>query len=137
MSSSSTMRAAVNGFSPLISAGRAFGQFRRRNWPKARPAEIKGLNPFTAARIVELDDIRFHPDAWVRRYYAQLQAYLFLASEEHGLFILLNKSNGRIEFVDVPLDYEYAEGLLKKAERVRDFLTLDELPPRLLSQDCE
>jgi len=119
-------------------SGRLDAKLRRRTWPRGGvPSEIKGLNPWLGSKLITLDDIRNHPDAWVRRYYAQLQCYLFLSAEERGLFVLFNKSNGQIEFVDCPLDYEYAEGLLQRAERVRDFLAKDELPPRRLSSDCE
>jgi hypothetical protein len=54
------------------------------------------------------------------KYYAQLQTYLVLCSEPDGLGLFKNKATGLWGVVAVPLDYEYAEGLLKRAERVRD-----------------
>lgn len=56
----------------------------------------------------------------MRRYYAQLQIYLLLTSEQDGLALFKDKATGLWTVVAVELDYAYAEGLLKKAERVRD-----------------
>lgn len=107
-----------------------------KDWPKPIPFEIKGLNPFTAESIATIEDIRDSRQIWVRKYYAQLQAYLFLDNSELGVFALLNKSSGKIDFIECPLDYEYAEALLKKAERIRDHVKAGTLPERVLSAEC-
>lgn len=100
------------------------------------PLEIKGLNPYTAGTLHSISDIRDHKDAWVRKYYAQLQTYLFLDSSELGVFALLNKVSGQIEFIDCPLDYEFAEGLLRKAERIKHHVATGTLPPQIESAEC-
>ena len=112
-------------------------KLRLPSWPRALTCEIKGLNPYTGDGIENLDDIRESRQAWVRKYYAQLQTYLFLAGEDLGVFILFNKSTGWPVFIDCPLDYEYAEGLLKKAERVKAHVEAGTLPDRHLSGDCK
>ena len=56
----------------------------------------------------------------LRRYFAQLQTYLFLTNEPWGLGIFKNKITGLWSVVAVSLDYEYAEGILQRAERIRD-----------------
>ncbi len=108
----------------------------REPWPKEIPAEFKGLNPHTAGSIETAADIRDHKSPWVRKYYGQLQTYLFLSSNERGLFILLNKVSGVPSFIDCPIDYEFAEGLLKKAERVQAHVKAATLPDRKISNDC-
>jgi CRISPR/Cas system-associated exonuclease Cas4 (RecB family) len=103
---------------------------------KPLPAEIKGLNPYTAGKIETLDDIRNHPQQWVRKYFAQLQIYLFLDNSELGVFVLMDKSTGQFRFIECPLDYEFAEALLKKAERVKTAVAANEAPPRMQSAEC-
>lgn len=118
-------------------SGHVDAKIRLSGWKRAIPAEVKGLNPFLAGKLSTIDDVRHHPDGFVRRYYAQLQTYLYLDGSDFGVFVLLNKSSGQIEFIDCPLDYGFAESLLQKAERVRDYLAADELPPRTLCAECE
>lgn len=100
------------------------------------PAEIKGLNPFTAERIETLDDIRESRQGWVRKYYAQLQAYLHLDKSPLGVFVLLNKVSGEIAFIDCPADAAFADELLAKVRRVRDAVRGGVLPDRRQSSDC-
>jgi CRISPR/Cas system-associated exonuclease Cas4 (RecB family) len=103
---------------------------------KPIPAEIKGLNPFTAGKIETIDDIKNHAQAWVRKYYAQLQIYLYLDSSELGVFVLMDKSGGQIKFIDCPLDYEFAESLLQKAARVKVAVETNAPPDRHQTADC-
>lgn len=105
-------------------------------WEKPIPAEIKGLNPFTAGSIRTVEDIKSHKSAWVRKYYAQLQTYLLLDNSPVGMFVIFDKTAGTLEFIECPLDYEFAEGLLRKAERVRDAVAKNEAPPRRQSEAC-
>jgi hypothetical protein len=117
--------------SRLQLSGRIDASLRLPGWPRALPAEIKGLNPYTAGKVLTLADIRDSRTYWLRGYYAQQQAYLYLSSEELGLFVLFDKSRGSIRVLECPLDYDYAEGLLLKAERVRDAVALGEAPERV------
>lgn len=83
------------------------------------PAEVKGL-AFIPGDDVEGVDLADAPRALHRRYFSQLQTYLVLRAKPLGLFIFKSKSTGRWRVIPVALDYEHAEQLLKKAERVRD-----------------
>ncbi len=103
---------------------------------KPVPAEVKGLNPYVAGKIETLDDIRNHPQQWIRKYYSQLQTYLYLDNAELGLFVLMDKSTGWFRFIECPLDYEHAEGLLRKAERVSAHVKAGTLPDRNQSAEC-
>lgn len=117
-------------------SGHVDAKIRTRSWPRSIPTEVKGLNPATATQIKTAADIRDHKQAWVRKYYSQLQAYLLLGGDELGLFALLNKSTGAIRFINCPIDYDHAEGVLKKAERIKLALVKNEPPPRTISDEC-
>jgi hypothetical protein len=83
------------------------------------PVEVKGL-AFIPGDSVEGVDLASGPTSLLQRYYAQLQIYLFLRGRPLGLFIFKSKVTGRWRCVAVALDYDRAEVLLKRAERVRD-----------------
>lgn len=68
------------------------------------------------------------------RYYDQLTLYLYLTSTPHGLGLFKNKATGQWRVIAVDLDYERAERLLQRAERVRDAIRLKVLPERLLDR---
>jgi CRISPR/Cas system-associated exonuclease Cas4 (RecB family) len=105
---------------------------------KRYPTEIKGLNPYTADTIRTALDIRDNRSIWVRKYYAQLQIYLLMGGDEAGMFALLNKCSGQIAFIDCALEYDYAEALLKKAERIQTAVASKTAPPRVEdTRECE
>lgn len=79
--------------------------------------EIKSLNPYTWERTVDYDDLLRGP-AWLSRYASQLQLYLYLSECARGIFVLINKSSGEVRQFETALDYEAAEELLQKSERV-------------------
>jgi CRISPR/Cas system-associated exonuclease Cas4 (RecB family) len=118
-------------------SGHIDAKIRMRGWPRALPAEIKGLNPYTGEGIHTLEDIRSSRQSWVRKYYDQLQTYLLLDGEELGVFVLFNKSTGWPRFIDCPIDLAYAETLIKKADRIKLAVVKDEAPPRKLGSDCK
>lgn len=117
-------------------SGHLDGRLRRRNGEGSWPIEIKGLNPYTADSITTLDDIRGSRQAWVRKYYAQLQLYQYLESDELGLFVLLNKSTGWPEFIGSPYDKTFVDQLLGRADVVKESVLKGEPPERKRSLDC-
>ncbi len=105
-------------------------------WPRAITCEVKGLNPYTVESIESTEDIRDSRQRWVRKYYDQLQTYLYFDRGEAGLFVLLNKVTGQITFIDCPRDQARIEDLLAKAARIRDAVRTDTPPPRYESDEC-
>ena len=85
--------------------------------PRRVPLEIKSTS---GAPPADEAAWRASESSLLRRYYAQLTAYMFLANEPEGILLCKGKQGGEWTMVAVELDYEYAEGLLKRAERVRD-----------------
>jgi CRISPR/Cas system-associated exonuclease Cas4 (RecB family) len=117
-------------------SGRVDARIQMPTWERPLPAEVKGLNPYTAESIETVEDIRDSRQHWVRKYYDQLQVYLHFEQAEIGVFILLNKVSGEISFVDCPRDQERIDELLAKAARIRDAVAAGEPPERLETEDC-
>lgn len=82
------------------------------------PYETKSMSPFMYNTVNSIEDMLNHKYPYMRAYPAQMNLYLLLGNEPHGLFILKNKSTGQLKFIDVYLDYEYTEKLVQKAERI-------------------
>lgn len=82
------------------------------------PVEIKGLSPIEYDKLNSVDDFFKSKRAYVRGYPAQLQVYMYYFNKEKGFFALTNKLTGQTKFIEMPFNYEYAESLLQKAERI-------------------
>lgn len=116
--------------------GHIDGRLMRDGWAKSIPIEVKGLNPYTAESLKTWRDVKESRQWWVRKYYAQLQTYLHQGDDELGVFVLLNKLTGRLEFIDVPRDRDYAAQLLAKADRIKEAVLANVAPERHRSQEC-
>jgi CRISPR/Cas system-associated exonuclease Cas4 (RecB family) len=117
-------------------SGRIDAKIRMPAWSRPIPAELKGLNPYTAESIEAIEDIRASRQAWVQKYYDQLQTYLHFENAPLGVFVLLNKVSGEIGFIDCPRDEERIAQILAKAERIRDAVRAGEPPLRNDTGDC-
>jgi CRISPR/Cas system-associated exonuclease Cas4 (RecB family) len=92
------------------------------------PAEIKGLSPNEWERLNSIDDFYTSKRYYVRGYPAQLTVYLWHFEKEKGFFVLTNKLTGEIKIIDVPFDWDRADALLKKGERIYKALETDTPP---------
>lgn len=102
------------------------------------PVEIKGLSPFEFEKLNCVEDFFKSKKPYIRGYPAQLQIYMLHFSKETGFFALTNKLTGVTKFIDMPFDYDYAEKLLQKAERI--YKAVDEKTPPPACEDisvCE
>ena len=102
------------------------------------PVEIKGISPFEFDKLNTVDDFMKSKRSYIRGYPAQLQIYMYYFAKEKGFFALTNKLTGETKFIEMPFDYEYAESLLQKAERI--YKALDEEAPPDACEDisvCE
>lgn len=106
---------------------------------KAIPIEIKSFNPHIWEKVNSVQDMQRSKFVFLRKYPAQLTLYLIMDEKEEGLFILKNKVNGRLKQIPIFLDYEYAEGLIQKAERINLHVQAGTLPERIPWEDgaCE
>lgn len=92
------------------------------------PVEIKGISPFDFDKLNTIDDFKNSKKAHIKGYPAQLQIYMLYFGKEKGFFAITNKLTGETKFIEMQFDYEYAESLLQKAERIYKALE-DETPP--------
>ena len=82
------------------------------------PFEIKSASPYVYPSFRDAESIRNHRYYYARAYFSQIQAYLLLTNEPQYLLIFKNRSSGEIKEILIDLDYEFAEELLKKVERI-------------------
>ena len=92
------------------------------------PVEIKGISPFEFDKLNTVEDFMKSKRSYIRGYPAQLQAYMYYFAKEKGFFALTNKLTGETKFIEMPFDYEYAESLLQKAERIYKALETEQSP---------
>lgn len=92
------------------------------------PVEIKGISPFEFDKLNTVDDFLKSKKAWIQGYPAQLFVYMLKFGKEKGYFAITNKLTGETKFIEVPLDYDYGEKMLSKAERIYRALA-DKTPP--------
>jgi len=93
--------------------------------PRAVPIEIKSTNPYDWERITSVADLVNSQKMWLRKIPAQITTYLLLnASEEIGALMMRNRSTGQYKTLPVMLDYQLAETMVAKAERVNARIAL-------------
>ena len=93
------------------------------------PFEFKSMSPWIWDKTTTIDDLHAAKQPWLRKYPAQVMLYTLLANASEALLILKNKLTGRLKDLLVPLDFTYAESLLKKAERVNAHVAAGTTPP--------
>lgn len=92
------------------------------------PVEIKGISPFEYDKLNSVEDFLNSKKTYIQGYPAQLFIYMLRFGKEKGFFALTNKLTGETKFIEVPLDYDYGEQMLSKAERVYAALSADKAP---------
>jgi CRISPR/Cas system-associated exonuclease Cas4 (RecB family) len=96
--------------------------------PEYVPVEVKSLNPNIYKTINEYKDFTKKP--WMRRYIRQLQMYLFGTGKEYGLF-LITDCLGSWKLIPAYLDYEECEMILRRLEKIHEYIQKKELPDRI------
>lgn len=102
---------------------------------EGRLVEIKTCSDNAFDKLNESKD--FLESRWHRKWYAQLQIGMLMFDKEQGLFILKKKTAKQIKIIEVALDLNYAEGLLKKAETVNEAVKKNEPPDYLKNNPVE
>ncbi len=107
---------------------------------KRIPFDAKSIADHGFNEIESAEDMLFSRKHWMRQYPAQLQIYLLQTAQEIGGFILKNKTTGEMKPIWMAIDYDYAEQILKRAERVYAALAKEEPPARVndfdICSDC-
>lgn len=92
----------------------------------AIPIEIKSMSEYIFNGIHSFEDFKKH--SWTRSYMVQIMLYMLMQNIDEAIFILKNKSNGKIKQINVGLDYELAESALKAAEIINQHVAAGTLP---------
>lgn len=101
------------------------------------PIEIKSISGNVFARVSSEADLRDASGgaSYLRKWYGQAQAYMLLMAQSEMVLLVKDKQTGWIKPIVLRLDYEYAEGLLTRLERVNEAVESGTPPPFL--QDAE
>ncbi|MDE2105010.1 MAG: PD-(D/E)XK nuclease family protein, partial [Patescibacteria group bacterium] len=107
---------------------------------EAYPIDVKSCSPFVFQQLSTLQDMQRHKHAYVRAYPAQIQLYLLGTGHPQGAFLLKDKASGEPKQITAELDYQYAEDLVQKADRINAHVAAGTLPPPIddaaVCQDC-
>ncbi len=99
------------------------------------PVEIKSMSPFAFAKVDAVQDMHNSKYHYMRAYPAQMTLYLLMDNKEVGYFILKNKVSGEMKEVQVGLDYDLGESLLRKAEEINAHVDGETVPDPIEWED--
>ena len=95
------------------------------------PLEVKSINSYGFDAINSVDDMRHSSKWWERGYYDTFQLYLFMTNESDGIMLFKDKQSGKLKQLTITIDYEYAEQVAKKLERVNQHVAAKTYPERI------
>lgn len=82
------------------------------------PVEVKGISPFEFGKLNTVEDFLSSKKYYIRQYPAQLQIYMYHFNKLYGFFALTNKLTGETKMIRMDFDWDMADDLLRKAERI-------------------
>jgi CRISPR/Cas system-associated exonuclease Cas4 (RecB family) len=107
---------------------------------KPYPVDVKTMSPhiwdscFPRGKGVypwaEVED-KFTQKPWMRKYLGQVIIYCLLKEVDEGLLLCKNKGTGALAQVNIPLDYGYAESLIRRADTINAHVAAGTLPDRI------
>jgi CRISPR/Cas system-associated exonuclease Cas4 (RecB family) len=94
------------------------------------PLEIKGYT-YEAERIDDWREFLEKPQPWLQQVPAQLTLYMLGTNTPRAVLVMVDKKGAELYPLPIELDYDYAEGLLRKAEMVYEHLAAEVEPDRV------
>jgi CRISPR/Cas system-associated exonuclease Cas4 (RecB family) len=113
-------------------SGRIDGKILGFKGQKYQPSiilEIKTTSPYTFDALNTIDDVRKNRAHYVRAYYDQDILYCILEERPRGIMVFKNKQTGLLKAIPFELDYDRAEWLIKRAERLQPMVDKKLDPP--------
>jgi len=105
-----------------------------QGWETAGVIDIKTSSPNVFASLNGYDSLSRYP--WTQKYRGQLMLYALAHNLERCFILFVNKTNlYDMKMMEFPLDFQYAEGLLKKAEQVNVAVEFGEAPAKINDPD--
>jgi len=95
------------------------------------PIEIKSSNQFTWEKLNTQDDLKMSIKIWVINWYGQLQLYLWMMNKPRMILLLKNKQSGQLKQIEITLDMDYSDKLVKKLELVNKHVAAKTYPERI------
>jgi len=100
------------------------------------PLEIKTSNQFTWEKLNTQEDLKASDKIWVKRWYGQLQMYLWMMSKPKGVLLLKNKQTGQLKQIDIEIDMDYSDALVKKLQSVNAHIKAKTYPQRITDRSA-
>lgn len=106
------------------------------------PVEAKSMTDHMWRKINTIQDFLDQKKHYYKSYPAQLTVYMLNGNRPFGMFLLINKTTYEPKHIWYKLDYEYAEQLVQKAERINAHVKNNTYPERMdfdpdICTDCE
>lgn len=105
------------------------------------PVEVKGISPIEFKKLNTVEDFLYSKRYYIRQYPAQLQIYMYHFNKLYGFFALTNKLTGETKMIRMDFDWDMADELLKKAERIykaiEDKKTPDAVEDMTMCEGCK
>lgn len=98
---------------------------------ESMPIEIKSSNQFTWEKLNSQEDLKASDKIWVKNWYGQLQLYLWMMSQPRMILLLKNKQSGQLKQVDITIDMDYSDKLVKKLLLVNEHVAAETYPDRI------
>ena len=95
---------------------------------QAIPLEVKTSSPYVFKSINSIKDLTNGKYGYLKKYPAQLTLYCLMGNHEKGIFLFKDKSSGAMKEIEMPLDYELGEILLKRAEAINEHIKAGTMP---------
>lgn len=104
------------------------------HWQKVALPDIKTCSSHVFASLSDFDSLSRY--SWMKKYPAQLYVYALGMNLEKCVLIFVNKQNiYEVKTIWFPLDYQYAESLLQKAELINKHVATNTLPEKINQPD--
>ena len=105
------------------------------------PLEVKALSPYDFPKLNGVEDFMASGKIWLMKYPAQLMLYMLMEGIDQGVFYIKNGLNWWPKCIWVDLDYDYADGVVRRLEAVNKHVAEGTQPEGIndpgLCPDCD